>query len=86
MVSLRKMEDAAKGRLMTIKETAAMGKLADLIVEVERLEDNSRGWFEAEELFSTRCNLGRDKFEAKLKRKTATKKCERPHERSERVQ
>ena len=69
IVPLKKVEAAAKGRLMTMKETEAMGKLLDLEEEISRLEINSRGWFETDELFEERCGAGRSKFEAKLKKK-----------------
>ena len=40
MIPLKKIEAAAGGRLMTIKETAAMGKLLNLEEEIARLELN----------------------------------------------
>jgi len=67
MRPLLKLEASAKGRLLTVKETTALGRKDEILQEIEELEDASRGWFEEDDIFNARVKASRDA--AKLKEK-----------------
>ena len=58
---LKEVENSAKGRLMTVKETEMMGKKMDLEMKIEQLERNSRDWFEEDQDFQSRVEDSRRK-------------------------
>jgi len=59
---LKKLEQSAKGRLLTVKETRELSAMDEIEEEIREWEKNSRGWFEGEEEFETRVKLARAKF------------------------
>ena len=59
--ALNAVEEAAKGRLMTLKETEQMGKKMEICAKIETLERNSRDWFEADDEFQKRTDASRKK-------------------------
>merc|ERR1712238_616235 len=46
MKPIIKLQDEARGRLMSLKETAAITRKEEIEEEIEQLEEKSRGWFE----------------------------------------
>ena len=64
---LLKLEKEVKGRLMSIKETAAMTRKEEIEEEIVYLENTSRGWFEEDEDFEERVEASRAKASAKAK-------------------
>lgn len=59
LAPLLKMEKEAKGRLLTIKETAAMTRKEEIEDEIVMMEANSMGWFEDDESFVLRVEASR---------------------------
>lgn len=59
---LKKLEQSAKGRLLTVKETKELSAIDEIEEEIREWERKSRGWFEGEEEFETRVELARAKF------------------------
>ena len=68
---LLELEAIARGRLLTVAETQALGRKNELEEEIERLEEASRGWFEDDDTFEARVMACRDVFEKRRKRKAA---------------
>lgn len=64
---LQKIEDDAKGRLMTMKETQMMGRKTEILEQIAQLEASSREWFEDDEAFSARVALTHQAFATKQK-------------------
>lgn len=64
---LQKLEDDAKGRLMTIKETQMVGRKTEILEQIAQLEESSREWFEDDETFSDRVALTHQAFATKQK-------------------
>ena len=60
--------------LRTMAEMKAIGTRPDMEVEVERLEGESRGWFEEDAEFAARCALVAAAAKAKASRKTTAEK------------
>jgi hypothetical protein len=58
-VPLKKVQDAAAGRLLSVKESQVVSKLQEILVEIEELEQASRGWFEDEDAFDARLAASR---------------------------
>lgn len=52
-------EEAAQGRLLTLKESQAVGRTDDILSEISQLEESSRGWFEPDDMFETRVKASR---------------------------
>ncbi len=73
MQPLTKMEQAAKGRLLTLKETAAMTRKEEIEEEIIDFEEASRGWFEEDEDFQTRVDASRAQGKARAKAIAARK-------------
>jgi hypothetical protein len=67
MAPLQKMEDEAKGRLMSVKETQMMGRKNDIMEQVAELAESSRGWFEDDDAFNVRVEMTHAAFHAKQK-------------------
>jgi len=74
MRPLLKLEDSAKGRLLTVKETTALARKDEIMEQVYQLEDSSRGWFEDDEAFSARIDASRAAARAMDKKKSSGKK------------
>ena len=58
---LLKMEQSAKGRLLTMKETKELAAKDELLIEISELEEASRGWFEDDDTFEVRLEMSRSK-------------------------
>lgn len=59
MRPLQKLEATAKGRLLSVKETTALGRKDEILAEIEELEEDSRGWFEDDDVFKARVEYWR---------------------------
>jgi hypothetical protein len=59
LVPLLKMEAAARGRLLSVKETQTMSRKDEIEEEIEYLEQTSQGWFEEEDSFQSRVEASR---------------------------
>lgn len=57
--------DTKSGRLLSIKESAAVTRKEEILQEIERLEEASREWFEDEDTFALRVQACRSEFETK---------------------
>jgi len=73
MKPLLEIEVAAKGRLLTLKESQSIARKDEILEEIIELEEASRGWFESDEAFEARVEASRASWEANNK-KTAKKK------------
>jgi len=58
---LLRMEDAARGRLLSVKETQTLARKDEILEEIEYLEQSSQGWFEDDDLFHQRVESCRQK-------------------------
>mmetsp|Transcript_28723 Transcript_28723/g.58830 ORF Transcript_28723/g.58830 Transcript_28723/m.58830 type:complete len:438 (-) Transcript_28723:250-1563(-) len=67
---LQKLEDNAKGRLLSVKETATLARKDEILDEISQLEEASRGWFEEDEVFMARVEASRSSANAKEKQKS----------------
>jgi len=56
---IQAIEDGAKGRLMTLKETQTLARKAEILEEIEELEEKSRDWFEEDDAFQARVDASR---------------------------
>lgn len=74
MVPLQKIEDGAKGRLLSMKETKLLAKKDEILNEIEELEKKSRGWFESDEAFKIRVEANRKSSSSSAKQKVVKKK------------
>jgi len=61
MQPMLKLEKEAKGRLLSIKETAMMTRKEEIEEEILDLEEKSRGWFEDDDDFQLRVAASRAK-------------------------
>lgn len=59
---LQRMEDAAKGRLLSVKETQTLARKDEILEEIEYLEQSSQGWFEEDSIFHERVEACRQKY------------------------
>jgi len=71
---LQKLEDSAKGRLLTVKETTTLGRKDEILEAIEALEESSRGWFEDDETFGARVEFWRSVAKGREKGKGGTSK------------
>lgn len=71
---LQKLEDNAKGRLLSVKETRELGRKDEILEQIEELEENSRGWFEDDETFTARVEYWRSVAKGREKKGGASKK------------
>lgn len=58
---LLKLEQSAKGRLLSMKETRELAAKDEILDEIAELEEASRGWFEDEDTFQTRLEISRSR-------------------------
>jgi len=56
---LLKLEEATKGRLLSVKETRELAAKEDISEEIAALEEASRGWFEDDDAFEARVAASR---------------------------
>jgi len=54
------------GRLLSIKESALVTRKEEILQEIERLEDASRGWFEDDDAFTLRVAACRNEYQTKF--------------------
>lgn len=71
---LLEVEDASKGRLLSVKETQALARKEEILEQIEQLEIDSRGWFEEDESFEARVNASKAAWMARLKQQSKKKK------------
>eukprot|EP00593_Proboscia_inermis_P000821 CAMPEP_0171300052 /NCGR_PEP_ID=MMETSP0816-20121228/8889_1 /TAXON_ID=420281 /ORGANISM="Proboscia inermis, Strain CCAP1064/1" /LENGTH=343 /DNA_ID=CAMNT_0011776311 /DNA_START=21 /DNA_END=1052 /DNA_ORIENTATION=- len=71
---LTKLEDNAKGRLLTLKETTAISRKDEIIEEIQDFEWKSRDWFEDDESLDIRIENCRSKANAQDKQASRSKK------------
>lgn len=64
---LQKMEEAAKGRLLSVKETQTLARKTEIDEEIASLEESSRGWFEDDDAFAKRVAESKRAFQATQK-------------------
>lgn len=67
MAPLLKIEEDAKGRLMSVKEAQMIGRKNEILEQINQLEESSRGWFEDDTAFSARVALTHQAFTTKQK-------------------
>ena len=72
-IPLLALEKEARGRLLTLKETQTLARKVDIDEEIAYLEEASRGWFEDDDVFESRLEASRAKFETKQKKKALKK-------------
>lgn len=70
---LQQLEDGAKGRLLSVKETQTLARKDEILEEIAGLEEASRGWFEDNEAFEVRVAASRAASAAKAKQKSGKK-------------
>ena len=68
-VPLLALEKEARRRLLSIKETQTLARKVEIDEEIAYLEEASRGWFEEDDVFESRLEASRAKFETKQKKK-----------------
>lgn len=73
MAPLIKMEDAAKGRLLSMKETMTLARKQDILEEIAEFEKKSRGWFESDEAFQIRLDASRASTQSSAKQRVSKK-------------
>lgn len=73
MQPLQDIEEAARGRLLSIKEAQAVGKKDEIQEKIEQLEISSRGWFEEDNAFEARITASRNAWESNSKKKKSSK-------------
>jgi len=59
LAPLIKLEDSAKGRLLSVKETKTLARKDEILEEISQLENSSRGWFEDDASFDLRVKRSR---------------------------
>jgi len=59
LVPLEKLEEGAKGRLLSVKETKTLARKDEILEEILQLETDSRGWFEDDASFDVRVQKSR---------------------------
>ena len=74
MRPLQKLEDSAKGRLLSVKETTQLGRKDEILAEIEELEEASRGWFEEDDAFHARVDYWRKVAKGRQAKKSGTGK------------
>lgn len=76
LVPLLALEEGTKGRLLTVKETQQLSRKDEILEDVDRLEQSSRGWFEDDDAFTDRLERCKAVASSKTKKnngKTAKK-------------
>ena len=71
---LLEIEQAAKGRLLTLKESQAVARKDEILEEIHQLECSSRNWFESDEMFQARAKASLLNWEKSRKLAAAKKK------------
>jgi hypothetical protein len=55
------LEESSRGRFLTLEETRAMSTKEELLMEINELEEGSRGWFEEDDAFHERLEKSRSR-------------------------
>jgi hypothetical protein len=71
---LLELEKAAKGRLLTLKESQAMARKEEIDDEIKELELSSRQWYETDSMFQARIKVTRTNVEKQIKLLNQAKK------------
>jgi hypothetical protein len=66
------LEDSAKGRLLSLKETQSLARKDEILEEIADLEEKSRGWFEEDDAFATRVEACQAVWNARRKQTKKT--------------
>jgi hypothetical protein len=74
LLPLLEVEQAAKGRLLTLKESQAVARKDEISEEIHQLELSSRNWFESDDLFQARVKASHLDWEKSRKQAAAKKK------------
>ncbi|KAL3907742.1 MAG: hypothetical protein SGARI_003388 [Bacillariaceae sp.] len=74
LAPLIKLEEGAKGRLLSVKETQHLAKKDDISLEIAHLENESRGWFEDDASFEVRLEKSRKAIKSHSGKGNATSK------------
>mmetsp|Transcript_23190 Transcript_23190/g.33268 ORF Transcript_23190/g.33268 Transcript_23190/m.33268 type:complete len:214 (+) Transcript_23190:4070-4711(+) len=74
LLPLLKLEESSKGRLLTLKETTTLSRKDEILTEIQKLEDSSRGWFEEDEAFGARVQASRKATVPKATNSASTNK------------
>jgi len=67
MLPLLRLENSIKGRLLTLKETTALARKDEILEEIQDLENDSREWFEDDDVFLHRLKYNREVIKSKEK-------------------
>jgi len=71
---LLQVEEASKGRLLSVKETQALGRKDEIEEQIEQLVEASRGWFEEDSAFQNRVKASEAAWHRKNKQAVVAKK------------
>jgi hypothetical protein len=71
---LLEIEQAAKGRLLTLKESQSVARKDEISEEIHQLELSSRNWFESDDMFQARVKASSVNWEKSRKQAAAKKK------------
>jgi hypothetical protein len=74
LLPLLHLQDAGKGKLLSLKETQNLARKEEILEEIEELQAKSRGWFEDEESFVARIEASDAAWRAQNKTKKTAKK------------
>jgi hypothetical protein len=74
LIPILEVEESAKGRLLTLKESQVVGKKDDLLTEISDLEQASRGWFESDAAFCERIQASQTAWQLAQRKLAAAKK------------
>lgn len=55
------LEESSRGRFLTLEETRALSTKEELLIEINDLEEGSRGWFEDDDAFQERLEKSRSR-------------------------
>ena len=69
MQPLVDLEEGAKGRLLSVKETQSLARKDEILQEISELQEKSRGWFEDDESFEARVEACYEVWESRRKQK-----------------
>ena len=69
LAPLVRMEDAARGRLLSVRETQTLARKEEIMDEISYLEESSQGWFEDDDVFEFRLQAARARYVGRSKTK-----------------
>jgi hypothetical protein len=74
LAPLNKLEESAKGRLLSVKETKTLARKDEILEEISELEADSRGWFEDDDSFDVRVKKCRSQGKQAASKAASSKK------------